>query len=278
MPTPIPPPPAANPPRRAPASVAASVAALLVVLALPIGGPARAADAPAKADGDARALIAKKFGVKPDGIRASPVAGVYEVVHGAEIMYITADARFVLDGDLIDVDQRRNVTEARRSEARAGALADLAAGDVIEFGPKSARYTVTVFTDVDCGYCRQLHSEIAEYNRLGIRVRYAFYPRTGPNTESWRKAEAVWCAPNRQDALTKAKRGEVPPTPPNCKATPVAKTYELGREMRVRGTPGIFTDRGEYVAGYLPPDRLLARLKELEKGGAGSAASAASAD
>lgn len=270
MPTPIPLPAAASQPRR----VRVPVAALLVALALPLGGSARAADAPAKADGDARALIAKKFGVQPDGVRASPVPGVYEVVHGAEVMYITADARFVLDGDLIDVDQRRNVTEARRSEARASALADLAAGDVIEFGPKNARYTVTVFTDVDCGYCRQLHSEIAEYNRLGIRVRYAFYPRTGPNTESWRKAEAVWCAPNRQEALTKAKRGEVPPTPPNCKTTPVAKTYELGREMRVRGTPGIFTDRGEYVAGYLPPDRLLARLKELEKGGAGSAASA----
>ena len=79
---------------------------------------------------------------------------------------------------------------------------------MVVFSPKDPKYTVTVFTDIDCGYCRKLHSEMAKYNELGIRVRYLFYPRTGPNTESWSKAVAVWCSPNRNEALTRAKRGE----------------------------------------------------------------------
>ena len=90
------------------------------------------------------------------------------------------------------------------------------------FGPKDPRYTVTVFTDVDCAYCRRLHSQIAEYNRLGIRVRYLFYPRSGPNTDSWTKAEEVWCSDNRNDALTRAKLGEELKAKP-CAGNPVAR-------------------------------------------------------
>jgi thiol:disulfide interchange protein DsbC len=126
-----------------------------------------------------------------------------------------------------------------------------------------------VFTDVDCGYCRKLHSQIAEYNRLGIRVRYAFYPRTGPGTESWHKAEAVWCSVDRQAALTLAKAGKEVPAKPTCGTTPVAHTYELGQELGMRGTPGIFTEHGDYIAGYFAPDRLLQKLKELESAGTG---------
>ena len=128
---------------------------------------------------------------------------------------------------------------------------------------------MTVFTDVDCSYCRKLHSEIAEYNRLGIRVRYVFYPRSGPGTESWRKAEAVWCSSDRQAALTLAKSGKELPVNASCGPTPVARTYALGQELGMRGTPGIFTEHGDYFAGYYGPERLLQKLKELEAAGPG---------
>jgi thiol:disulfide interchange protein DsbC len=228
--------------------------------------PAKDAAAPANS-AEQRAAIAKKLEVPVDAVQPSVVPGVYEVAHGAEVLYVSADGRYVLDGDLYDFDARRNLTEERRSETRRAALSSVPDDRTIIFGPKDARYTVSVFTDVDCGYCRKLHSEIGEYNKLGIRVRYLFYPRSGPGSEAWKKAEAVWCSTNRQDALTRAKKGEALAAPKNCTDTPVAKDYELGRELRIRGTPGIFTDKGDYVAGYLPPQAMLERLQSLEGGG-----------
>jgi thiol:disulfide interchange protein DsbC len=221
---------------------------------------AAAASAPAA---DPRAAIAKRLEVAVDAVRPSALPGIYEVAHGGEVLYVSGDGRYALSGEMFETASGRNLTEQRRTEARGAALHALSDADTIIFGPKTARYTVTVFTDIDCPYCRRMHSEIAEYNRLGVRVRYAFYPRSGPGTESWKKAESVWCAPDRQDALTRAKAGaDVPPR--SCKGAPVTKTWELGRELGIRGTPGVFTERGDYLSGYLPPQRLLERLKQLD--------------
>ncbi len=226
------------------------------------------ADAKAEARADPRQAISKKLEVPVEAVRPSVVAGLYEVAHGGEVLYVTGDGRYAFTGDLFETEKGKNLTELRRSEARLAALKGVSDDDAIIFSPKTPRYTITVFTDVDCQFCRKLHSEIAEYNRLGVRVRYMFYPRSGPGTDSWRKAEVVWCSSNRQDALTRAKQGaEVEGKV--CKNTPVARSYALGQELGIRGTPGIFTDRGEYLPGYYPPAQLLEKLKELDGAGAG---------
>jgi thiol:disulfide interchange protein DsbC len=231
-----------------------------------VAGLALAAVAPARgAPPDPRAEIARRLEVGLEAIRPSVLPGIYEVARGAEVLYVSADGRYALAGDLYDTDRGTNLTTQRRAEARAIALKAVPDTEAIIFGPANAPYTVTVFTDVDCGYCRKLHSEIDEYNRRGVRVRYLFYPRTGPGSESWKKAEAVWCAPDRRAALTLAKAGgDV--TRRNCGRTPVAKTYELGQELGIRGTPGIFSERGVYLAGYQSPDQLLEQLKQLAAG------------
>ena len=108
---------------------------------------------------------------------------------------------------------------------------------MVVFSPPNPKYTVTVFTDVDCVYCRALHRQIADYNRLGVRVRYVFFPRTGPNTASWFKAEQVWCSADRKDALTRAKLGE-PLAAKVCADNPVAREYALGQAIGLEGTPG----------------------------------------
>jgi len=129
------------------------------------------------------------------------------------------------------------------------------------FSPKDPKYTVTVFTDVDCQYCRKLHSQIAEYNRLGIRVRYLLYPRTGPNTVSWTKAEQVWCSADRNEALTRAKLGQELKSKA-CTENPVARTYALGQDFALQGTPAIVMADGDMLPGYVPPDVLAQHLKE----------------
>lgn len=246
-------------------------AAAAVLLALAIGSAMAAAPSiPPRSEapkGDGRAEIARRLDVPVEAVRPSAIAGLYEVAHGGEVVYVTQDGHYVIAGDLYDSDKGKNLTAVRRAEARADSLKTLSDDDAIIFSPKQPRYTVTVFTDVDCQYCRRLHSDIAEYNRLGVRVRYMFYPRTGPGTDSWHKAESVWCATNRQDALTRAKQGVDLPAPKGACQTPIARTYAVGQELGIRGTPGIFTERGDYVAGYLPPAQLIEKLKQLETSG-----------
>ncbi|HEY6645166.1 DsbC family protein [Povalibacter sp.] len=214
---------------------------------------------------EARTAIAAKFpGVKPDQIKQSPVPGVYEVGMGADTAYVSADGKFLFSGDLYEVESRTNLTEAGRAVSRGKTLAKLDEREMIVFGPAAAKHTITIFTDVECGYCRKLHGEIDQLNKLGVRVRYLAYPRAGPGTDDWAKMEAVWCSKDRNSAITKAKQGQ--PVDAKCAANPVARQFELGEEMGVRGTPAIFTTSGDYIGGYLPPKDMLRELDQLKAG------------
>ncbi len=157
--------------------------------------PARAAD-PAP---DPRVALLKVLpaGTKIDDLRPSPISGLYEFSQGADISYLTADGKYFVDGNVYDMGTRENLTEDVRTHARMAMINAVPESQMLIFSPRSPQYTITVFTDVDCPYCRKLHTDVAELNKLGVRVRYMFFPRTGPNTESWRKAEAVWCSTDR---------------------------------------------------------------------------------
>jgi len=223
--------------------------------------PAPGGVAPA-AKVDPRAEIVKKVGgIKLEDVRISPVNGIYEVSRDAEISYLSSDGRYAILGDMIDLDSDANISENRRRINRARLIDAIPESEMLVFAPKeTAKYTITVFTDIDCGYCRRLHSEIAEYNRLGIRVRYLFFPREGPNTPSWYKAESVWCSSNRNDALTRAKNGEDLKAS-KCPTDIVKRDFELGMKLAVEGTPAIFLQSGEMLGGYLPPTKLVKYLK-----------------
>jgi thiol:disulfide interchange protein DsbC len=211
------------------------------------------------------ALAAKIPGATADDLRATPVPGIYELTHGTDISYITADAAYVFAGDLYKITKDGdfpNLSEDRRRDKRLALMAKVPESQMLVFGPANAKHTVTVFTDVDCTYCRQLHSQIADYNRLGVRVRYMFYPRTGPETESWYKAEAVWCSTDRKATFTRAKQGKKVDLKKACPGSPVAREYELGRDIGLTGTPGIVLESGELIPGYLSPPDMLAHLDE----------------
>ncbi|MEY3337188.1 MAG: hypothetical protein RL245_180 [Pseudomonadota bacterium] len=230
---------------------------LVIMLALPLSGSAQQR----AASSDPRVELSKRFpGSRPDNFRPSPLPGLFEYVNGADILYVSADGKFALAGDLFDIASEDNLSEKRRRELRLALVNTVPETQMVIFGPRTARHTVTVFTDIDCAYCRKLHAEISRYNQLGIRVRYLFYPREGPDSESWEKAVAVWCSPNRNDAMTRAKKGEKIGSP-KCASNPVAKDYELGRDVGLRGTPAIVMPDGDLLPGYVPPDMLLKRLE-----------------
>ncbi|HEB78229.1 MAG TPA: DsbC family protein [Methylothermaceae bacterium] len=202
-------------------------------------------------------------GASIDQIRETPVPGLYEVSIGPRIYYVSKDGRFLLQGHLIDLASRTDLTEARLAQARLAQLNKIGEDKMIVFSPEKPRHTVTVFTDIDCGYCRRLHSQIDQYMDLGIRVRYMFFPRAGKGSRSYDKAVAVWCAKDRRQALTAAKQGkEIEML--RCD-NPVDQHMALAESFGVRGTPMIVTETGEILPGYFPPEALAQHLEENSK-------------
>jgi thiol:disulfide interchange protein DsbC len=214
---------------------------------------------------DVRARVVSKLqGASPADVAASPIPGLYEVTMGGLIAYVSADGKYLLSGNVYDLDSQVNLTATRRNAARAKALAAASESNMIVFGPANAKMTVTVFTDIDCGYCRKFHSQIADVNKAGVRVRYMMYPRTGPETEAWTKAEQVWCAADRRDALTRAKRGEALKGKA-CGDAAIKAQYELGSDLGVEGTPAVFTQNGDYIGGFLTAPELVQAIQESQK-------------
>jgi thiol:disulfide interchange protein DsbC len=232
------------------------LAVLFVVVNYLRSGEARASGASvAKVSPE---LLARWPGSTAKDFKPTVLPGIFEYAQGADIIYVTADGRYAFDGDLYDLKDERNVTDARRREQRLALLGDIPEKDMIVYGAAKLPHTVTVFTDVDCTYCRKLHAEMKDYNARGIRVRYLFYPRMGPDSEGWNKAVSVACAPNRTAAMDRAKRGEIIDGR-KC-ASKVKRDFELGQQMGLRGTPAIIMPDGELVGGYLPPAMLVQRL------------------
>lgn len=215
-------------------------------------------------------VVSQLDGAKPDDVSATPIPGLYEVTMGGLIAYVSADGKYLVSGSLYDLASQKNLTLSRRNAARAKALGTVSAAETITFSPARPTKTITVFTDVDCGYCRKFHTHMAEMNKQGVRVRYMMFPRTGPGTESWRKAETVWCSDDRKAALTSAKQGKKLQPEKKCDTAAVRAQYEMGLDLGVEGTPAIFTESGEYIGGYLTPEQLAEILKDTAKTAAAS--------
>ena len=202
-------------------------------------------------------------GEKPDSITPSAIAGLYEVVLGGQVIYLSEDGQFAVQGEIVNLTSLDNLTENRRGQLRGKAIDALGEQNMVVFGPEGpVKHTVTVFTDIDCGYCRKLHTQIEAYNKEGIKVRYLWFPREGIDSESYKKAVAVWCADDRRAAMTKAKRGENIELK-SCD-NPVKREYELGQKLGVRGTPSIILESGDMIPGYVSPTQLAEMLAEVK--------------
>lgn len=196
--------------------------------------------------------------LKSATIKPSPVSGLYEIELDSKIFYTTSDGKYLVMGDLVDLRSQSNLTEDRRATLRTRMLDKVGEENMIVIGPDKPQRTLTVFTDVDCGYCAKFHLDVPALNKQGVKVRYLFYPRTGLNSESYRRAVAVWCAKDRVKAIGIAKAGGKLDMK-TC-ANPVESHYRLGERMEVGGTPSIFLDNGKVLPGYIPAPRLLGIL------------------
>jgi thiol:disulfide interchange protein DsbC len=203
--------------------------------------------------------------VEIDSVNPSPAAGWMEVALGGQIIYFSNDGKYLLQGNLVEVATRKNITDAKQSVMRLAELKKADLKQAIVFPAKGTpKHSIKVFTDLDCGYCRKLHQDMAQYNELGIEVQYLWYPRAGVNSDSSRKAIAVHCAKDQRKAMTDAQNGADLGTA-NC-ANPIAADYDLGQRLGVSSTPTMVLADGQLVPGYLPPAALLAELDKRKKG------------
>jgi thiol:disulfide interchange protein DsbC len=191
---------------------------------------------------------------QPTSVRPAPAPGLYEVAYGTEVVYVSTDGRYLMKGDLLDMKDQRNLTEQVRSSARLAALEEVGEQSMVVFAPGQTRHTVTVFTDIDCPYCVKFHQEVPELNRQGVKVRYMAFPRAGVGSPGFRKAVSVWCAEDRQQAMSDAKAGKSV-AQKQCD-NPVEEHYELGQAIGVTGTPSLVLEDGRVIPGYVPAARL----------------------
>jgi thiol:disulfide interchange protein DsbC len=208
-----------------------------------------------------RAALAKVLpNEKPTSVQPTPIKGLFQVEIGPQVMYMTSDGRYLIDGAIIDLETRENLAEKAQNKARLRAIDAVGDDEMIVFDAPNAQHEITVFTDIDCGYCRKLHQQIDAYADEGITVRYLFYPRTGVDTASYNKAVSVWCADDQRQAMTDAKNGK-PVASESC-SNPVERHMQLGELMGIRGTPAIILDNGQMVPGFVEPKRLAQVLEQ----------------
>lgn len=197
-------------------------------------------------------------------ISETPITNVYQVIIGPEYIYITGDGKYFLQGELIDVVNRTNITESARTDMRQQEIENIDQASLIAFDSPQQKNSIYVFTDIDCGYCRKLHNDIPALNQAGVSVKYLAYPRAGAGSNTWNEMAEVWCAKDKSKAITDAKQGDRSELGKGSSVEElqacnelVHDQYDLGKKMGVRGTPAIYLENGYPVKGYLPPDTLI---------------------
>ena len=202
-------------------------------------------------------------GTQIESIEQSDFPDIYKVYYGdIQPLYVSKDGKYFLYGDMFQISSSKiiNLTATDITKRRMQLMKDIGKDELISFLSKNESYSVTVFTDVDCGYCRKLHKEIKDYNKKGISIHYAAFPRSGIGTESFSKMVTAWCSEDPKQSITNLKNGD------NlklnfCDSQPVAKHYAIGQKLGISGTPAIISEDGELYPGYFSPKDLLDKLK-----------------
>jgi thiol:disulfide interchange protein DsbC len=209
--------------------------------------------------------LLKKDDTASFSVAPSPIAGLYEAKIDSVVVYITADGRYFLAGNLYDTNTGVNLTDESLSEWRKSLIDELNEKDMVVFAPEQeTKYTINVFTDVDCGYCAKFHQQVDTLNQAGVKVRYLAFPRAGAGSPTYNKMVSVWCAKDQQQAMTDAKAGRSVKKA-QCN-NPIISQYELGQRIGIRGTPALVFSDGDVVPGYLPANNLIAYLIQKSAG------------
>lgn len=220
-----------------------------------------------KTDAVSKLLEQRLPSIEIQYIAPSVVPGLFEVMASGQLLYITEDGNYLFNGKLFDItngivslsDETKERIDAQKNPYRKAEIAKLSNEDFIVFKAANEKYRISVFTDVDCGYCRQLHREMENYNDLGITVQYLGFPRAGIGSPSYAKLRSIWCADDRNEAMNNGKIKRQFGTD-TC-ADPLSDHMNLVRNFGISGTPAIILDSGKLLPGFVEPVKLLEMLE-----------------
>lgn len=245
---------------------------LLLILMLSLCVPLASAASKALSEDEIRAMLEARFpGASIEHVAPSEVDSLYSFVLQGDLYYVSNDGKYLIDGKMLDIssDKIRNISQERMSQLdqmkspmRKREMAKLKDEDLVVFRAPDEEYVISVFTDIDCGYCQKMHRERDDYLSRGITIRYLAFPRAGINSPSGEKLKGIWCSKDQQTAMTEAKVDRKY-REGNC-ATPFAEHMSLVRKFGIRGTPGIILENGDLIGGYLPAEILRQRLDQLK--------------
>ena len=198
-----------------------------------------------------------------ESIEPSSLKGIYKVYYGdLQPIYVSEDGNFFIYGDMYKIGSNdiTNLTKEEIKGRRLDILDSIPADELIIFKSNNELVSITVFTDVDCGYCRKLHSQIDEYNQAGITIKYAAFPRSGIGTQTFTKMVGAWCSEDPKQAMTDLKNDKKMNLD-FCEEQPIARHYIIGQKLGINGTPAIITPDGDLIPGYVSPEELLSQIK-----------------
>lgn len=216
----------------------------------------------AHADDAAIQQSLKKLGLQQTEIQASPLPGIKTVLSESGVLYVTEDGKHFIQGPLYNVSgaQPVNVTN-QLLQKKVDALSK----EMIVYKAAKQQHVITVFTDITCGYCHKLHEQMADYNALGITVRYLAFPREGLNGQVEKQMKSIWCAADRNKAFDEAMKGNAV-SPIACDIK-LDEQYKLGILYGIQGTPAMLLENGMMIPGYQGPKELKQVLDSQKSGG-----------
>jgi thiol:disulfide interchange protein DsbC len=206
----------------------------------------------------------KTIGLEVSEISESPITGLYEVITNRGVLYSTADGKYLVQGTLLDLKKKENLTELAMGKVRKAGIKQFE-DSMIVYPAKNEKYKVTIFTDITCGYCRKLHRELDDYLAAGITIQYLAFPRAGLQGKGYQDLKNIWCAADNAQALTDAKAGSDVASVADCDM-PVKEQFELGKSLGITGTPAIILEDGSLIPGYQPAADLKNALDNMSNG------------
>lgn len=194
-----------------------------------------------------------------DEVLPSEIPGLYAITSGGSVVYMSGDGKYLIQGDMYDIQNNKDIVNLTAETRKTGIkhlIDNLKPADLIIYQAPHEKTYITVFTDIDCGYCRELQKEVSALNEAGITVRYAAFPRSEKGTKSYDKAISVWCAKDRKLAYASAMSG-ADPDPLVCATQPVDAQKAMGEALGISGTPAIIFKNGRLTPGYLPAKQMI---------------------
>lgn len=216
-------------------------------------------------------LVEKLPSVQKDQIAKTTVDGIYSVDLGDKFAYVTEDGNYLFTGDMVDLKAGVNISQMELGKKRLNTIEKIPSENFVIFPAKGKKkHSITVFTDIDCSWCRRFHAEVEEYNKRGIEVKYLMRPRSGPQSKSWQKADSVYCSKDSLRTLTAAKQGQEIKINKCEGKTPTMDNVIMSESMGFMGTPVVLSEGGMYLGGYVAPAELEEKLDALKARESGS--------